>query len=452
VYCSIDKIDLAARVEGRTIAVQTDDRSRAEIERAPELSVLFAMARVLNARAQLADDGHHDAPVHYRVTGAPEFLAEAVAAAGGTLDLAHKAAPAEARVSTLADRAFSQLARRAAARTGSRDLAIALRMLEDQTTAAPPDVDDEIAYWTRVLELAALAGELLRAKYPGRWVQTDRALVPFGFQLDTGSAVIFPTNRAQRMIEHGDESLFKLLIAADETVSHPTDTAHGRLMPSLRARRDVQLDEVVWKPVLADDVPSDLPVIVCGIDGESTFGMVRREALAKQPESAFAEAIANLAAESVQCERLVLGDLELALVTGSFYASEKLLDRALMTSLHEELDAEVLVAATPARGQLLVAAATHDPTALAQFAQLARRRHDEAGGRAISPALLLVTKGRVAGYVRGPGDRPCSSGQDGAPSEGRRPNDAAERPSARADTVPGVTKRAGILRRLFGRK
>lgn len=423
-YCSLDKIDLAAQVDGKAIAVQTDHRGRGEIEAEPELSVLFAMARVLNARQQAAS-------VQYEIAAAPRFLAEAIAAAGG-----NDVAPSETRVGSIADAAFAQLARRAAARTGSRDLAIALRMLEDQTTAAPPARGDEAAYWTRVLELAALAGELLRAKYPGHWVQTDRAQVPFGFQLTTGHAVMFPTNRAQRVIEDGaGESLFKLLVAADETVHNPASTSDSRLMPSLRARRDVQLDEVVWKPVLADDVPSDLPIIVCGIDGESTFGMIRREALGRPAEAALAEAVANLAEESVEVEQLALGELDVALVTGSFYAAEKLLDRALMSELHEELEADLLVAATPARGQLLVAAATEDPTHLAQFTQLARRRHDEAGGRAISPAVLLVARGRVAGYVRGPGDH----------------DDKAERASTRAETQPG-TKRTGFLRRLFGRK
>jgi hypothetical protein len=447
VYCSIDKIDLVAQVDGKSIAVQTDHRARRDIEAEPELSTLFAMARVLNARQQLADDGQCDAAVHYKVASVPPpLLREALRAAGGVLEgkrIEKLGRASDAAVGALADRAFSALARRAAARVGSRDLAIALRMLEDQTVAAPPARDDEVAYWTRVLELAALAGELLRAKYPGQWVQTDRALVPFGFQLSTGSAVMFPTNRAQRVIEDGrDESLFKLLVAADETVHAPADATAGRLMPSLRARRDVQLDEVVWQPVLADEVPSDLPIIVCGIDGESTFGMIRREALAKPPESALAEALANLADEAVQSERLVLGELEVVIVSGSFYAAEKILDRELMTELHAELDAEVLVAATPARGQLLVAAATHDPTALAQFTQLARRRHDESGGRAISPAVLLVSGGRVAGYVRGPGDR----------DERAERAERIDRPSARADTVPGAPKRPGFLRRLLGRK
>jgi hypothetical protein len=441
VYCSIDKIDLAAKVDGRPIAVQTDHRARGDIEAEPELSSLFAMARVLNARTQLADDGHPGAAVHYVVADEPPlWLRDALAAAGGTLERAHRLEPlgpaSELAVGDIADRCFSRLAKRAAARVGSRDLAIALRMLEDQTVAAPPERGDEVAYWSRVLELAALAGELLRAKYPGHWVQTDRALVPFGFQLASAGAVMFPTNRAQRVIEDGrDETLFKLLIAADETVRHPTDASTGRLMPSLRARRDVQLDEVVWRPVLADQVPADLPIIVCGIDGESTFGMIRREALAKPPDLALAEALRNLAEEEVQCEQLSLGDLPIVIVSGSFYAAEKLLDREFMCSLHDALDAKLLVVATPARGELL-ASPVDDHHSLARFSALAHHRHDEAGGRAISRALLLVGDGRVTGYVRGPGET----------------DDRAETPTARADTVPGAPKRPSFLRRLLGRK
>src|SRR6266478_408065 len=91
VYCSIDKIDLAARVDGEPIAVQTDHRHRDEIEAEPELSVLFAMARIVNARSQLADDGHPSAAVHYVVTEEPPaLLREALTAAGGTIERADK--------------------------------------------------------------------------------------------------------------------------------------------------------------------------------------------------------------------------------------------------------------------------------------------------------------------------------------------------------------------------
>ena len=449
-YCSIDKIDMAARVDGTPIAIQTDHRDREQIEAEPELTALFAMARIVNARAQLAGDGHPHAAVHYVVSGEPPaVLREALAAAGAMIERADRDLVLEdlgpgsvPEVGAIADRCFVALARRAASRVGSRDLAIALRMLEDQTFANPPSRDtDEELYWSRVLELAALTGELLRAKYPGHWVQSDRALVPFGFQLTSASdsAVMFPTNRAQRVIDDGpDESLFKLLVAAEETMYRPTDVATGRLMPSLRHRRDVVLDEVVWRPVVSDDMaatPRDLPIVVCGIDGESTFGMLRREALPKPPEEALAEALANLADEDVQCDELGGGtETPILMVSGSFYAAEKLLDREFMRSLHRMLAADLLAASTPARGCLLVTAVIDEPAAIVRFANLARTRHDESGGRSISPASLRVSDGRVAGYVRGP--------------DHERPDTAP----IRADTAPAAPKRLGFFRRLLGRK
>jgi hypothetical protein len=449
VFCSIDRIDLVAQLDGKPIAVQTDHRACAAILAEPELSTLFAMARVLNAQTQLADDGHPGAAVHYVLADEPTaVLRAALAAVGGVLERADHVVrrlevlgPASAaRAGELADRSFVALARRVAARVGSRDLAIALRMLEDQTVTAPPERDDELGYWSRVLELAALAGELLRAKHPGRWVQTDRALVPFGFQLDAGeprgSLVLFPTNRAQRVIEDGrGETLFKLLVAADETVEHPSDPAHGRLMPSLRNPRDVELDEVVWRPVLADDADADLPIIVCGLDGESTFGMLRREALARPVDVAHAEALHNLAAETVESEPIEVGELPVMVVSGSFYAAEKLIDRAFMLGLHRALGCELLYAAAPSRGVLLAAPALTDVTGLARFAQLVRLRHDEGGSRAISPAVLLIKGGVAIAHVRG--DETGAGNETG---------------SSRADTVPNTPTRAGLLRRLLGRK
>ncbi|MEO8698842.1 MAG: hypothetical protein ABI867_02330 [Kofleriaceae bacterium] len=438
-YCSLDKIDLAAMVDGRQVAMQTDHRSADEIEAEPELSALFAMTRVLNARSHSADDTPNI--VHYIVsTEPPELLREALTAVGATLDRREAGTEplgeaSEERVGEIADRCFRKLALRAAARIGSRDLAIALRMLEDQTFADPPERTDEFAYWQRVLELAALTGELLRAKFPGRWVQTDRALVPFGFSLacGTGSTILFPTNRAQRVVEDGaDESLFKLLLAAEETLQRPPDAATGRLMPSLRDRRNVELDEIVWDALLPE-ATHELPVVVCGIDGESTFGMIRREALDRTAEEAMATALANLADETVVIEEMHADDLRLVVVSESFYAAEKLLDQALMTKLHALLGAEVLAAAVPARGLLLVASAI--PAQVARFAALVRARFDDAGGRAISPLVMLVEGGSVSGFV----------------AEPRRASSRADTGRIRADTAPEV-KVPGLLKRLLGRK
>jgi hypothetical protein len=433
VYCSIDKIDLLTA----HAAIQTDHRSCDEIAEEPELSALFAMARVLNARGHLAETGRGDAAVHYALTGdVPQHFEDALAAVGATLDcrgdrralgpVSHDA------IAAIADRAFSELARRAAHRIGTRDVAIALRMLEDQTFANPPQRDDEPEYWQRVLELAALAGELLRAKYPHAtgWVQTDRAMMPFGFGIDP-STIMFPTNRAQRVIEDGaDESLFKLLVAAEETMHDGKD---GRLMPSLRDRRGVELDEIVWHSLLAEAGPADLPIVVCGIDGESTFGMIRREAIGSLDE-AMQTALANLAAEPVDIEDARVGDLRLVVVSGSFYAAEKILDHALVQRMHDRLAADLLAVAVPTRGVSIFTTGALDAAQMARFAALVATRYDEAGGRAISPTILLLRDGRIAGFV-----------------DDERADRAGTAP-LRADTQRESEKKPGLLRRLFGKR
>ncbi|MGE3765963.1 MAG: hypothetical protein AB7L94_27155, partial [Kofleriaceae bacterium] len=291
----------------------------------------------------------------------------------------------------------------------------------------------------RVLELASLAGELLRAKHPdaGRWVHTDRAIVPFGFQVSTGDAagssatVIFPTNRAQRFVEDGgDESLFKLLLAAEEALASPPDAANGRLMPSLRARNTVETDEAIWRPLLTDHrANTELPIVVCGIDGENTFGMMRKEALGPSPDDAMARALENLADEPVDIEELHAEGMVILAVSGGFYAAEKLLDEAFMRSLHDELGAYMLAAATPARGLLLVTDAG-ESTHLSRFSQIAQLRYDDSGGRAISPAVMLVTDGKVTGCIT---------------------EERLDTNRLRADTEPSSPRR-GILKRLLGRK
>src|SRR5205823_14930341 len=114
-------------------------------------------------------------------------------------------------------------------------------------------------------------------------------------------------------------------------------------------------------------------VVVCGIDGESTFGMIRREALPKPAEQALEEALANLADEDVTYEKHAFGGRQLAVVSGSFYAAEKLLDPAFLQRRHRELSAPVLLAAAPARGELLLAPDDGDPALLARFRSEERR-------------------------------------------------------------------------------
>lgn len=431
-YSSLDKIDLLAERDGAPYAVQTDHRGPDEIEAEPELSVLFAMTRVHNARTHLARQGHANARVEYALpSDAPPLLREAVACTGGmfrvlgdpSTDLPsespqpspERASPEQAAL--LADRMFGELATRVLTRIGTSDLRSALRTLEAETTAEPPDRGwNEAGYFGRILELAAVCGELLRIGSGGRWVAHDQPLIPFGFRIDGDEGVVvFPTSRAQRVIDEGpDESLFALLRAADEAASGTV--THGRVMPSLRSRSRVPLDDIVWRPIL-DAAHEDLPIVAYGNDGETTFAFCTR-AQGLPVEALAEEALRNLRSEAVQVDPIEVQGFRLIVVSGGFYAAEKILDRVFLDTLHQRLSATLLAVAAPARGLMMVTSAVQEPERIATFAELVRSRFEEAASHAVSPAVMIVSGGEVVGFARVGESSPASEPTPTEPRSG----------------------------------
>ena len=85
-YVTLDRADLILQMkDGSKAILQTDHREIAEIERQPELSTLFALIRVLNGK-RMAEPGEPEPPVLYQgEQGLPEFVRQAVRAAGGVI-------------------------------------------------------------------------------------------------------------------------------------------------------------------------------------------------------------------------------------------------------------------------------------------------------------------------------------------------------------------------------
>jgi hypothetical protein len=414
VFASLTRIDIVAQ---GPIYYQTDHRPRAEIEAAPELSVLFALVRVCNAKRYKPAERP---VVIYAADDVPAFLEEAVAAAGGLLastgDLTGRApAPTSATVGELADRAFRGLAERVQRRLGADDATAALRALEAEILASTPTQDaDETRYWTCVLELSALTGELLRAAYPGTWVESEHPDLVFAFSRGPDNLALL-TNRAQRFIDDGDagESMF-LLVASAEELRIGGD-ADRKLMPSLRSRAEATEMKIVFQPLF--DHPAelvDIPVIAYGHDTATAFSLTRASG-GEDVAALHAEALRNLASQEAAVESTDVDGSTVLIVSGGYYAAEKLLDVAFMRTLHDRLG-ELIAAVVPRRG-LLVAAGFVDARSFAVLHEIAV--HESSGSRRISNVVLLVSDGAVVGVARA------------------------------SDAPP--PKKSGWLRRLFGR-
>lgn len=221
-FNSLDRIDIELKPDatGRRHFLQTDHRTRVELEAEPELTTLFAVIRVLNPMRVRGDDEPVPIVSYSVVEPPPQCLMDAVAAAGGRLieDVAiHDPIPV-ARVPALHDvitSAMSGLVRATMAEHGVSFDVDGLKALERALSAIPMSVDEDASvYWGAVLKLGAFAGELIRASNGGRWEATGSGSLPISLitSFRGGEATVNPLGKAIKRFDQGeDESVVTLV-------------------------------------------------------------------------------------------------------------------------------------------------------------------------------------------------------------------------------------------------
>ncbi|MFC1610137.1 hypothetical protein ACFL6C_04215 [Myxococcota bacterium] len=186
-YSSLDRIDIVAeQPDGTQFSVQTDHRSAEEIESEPDLSIIFTLIRILNPlrMGEMAVGG-----VDYIFQAPPpDFLQQAVASAGAVLKVDKQPVPytgPELEVTVLANQSLAALANDVAKERGLPFTEEGLAELEAEIAEDIPDQEeDEVGYWTTVIQLGAFCGEVIRAAVGGSWIVPEMAMssLPFVFQ------------------------------------------------------------------------------------------------------------------------------------------------------------------------------------------------------------------------------------------------------------------------------
>jgi len=214
VWARVDKIDrIRPQPGGGAIVLVEDERNAAAMARIPSLSIVIAVARILDARRVLELRYRGVGEIRYAAASSPPlFLVDAITRAGAHVTdragerVALLAAPAA--VSSIVDLAFAELAHHVRISVGQATMAGALRLTEERRRKAPLEIDaNPAAYWTSVFELAAMAGELSRSR-GGRWIEIPETPVPFAIRLTTGE-LAKPAKLAQRIVA-GQEAVESL--------------------------------------------------------------------------------------------------------------------------------------------------------------------------------------------------------------------------------------------------
>ena len=252
------------------------------------------------------------------------------------------------------------------------------------------------AHWASVLEIAAVAADVVRSRYQGTWVHSAGAgVVPFGFRVESGATLMLAARAARFVGGESSQSLIALLDVLDDLLANK---ATGPVLPSLRPRDEVTRGRLVARPLLDDPDASDVPMVAYGHDTPSAFGVMRDDGSARDLEQLHLDALKNLAGQEVQIQPLELAGVTLSIVGGNFYAAEKLLDVAFMQTMHRT-HGRLLAAMVPCRAHLLVTSAlpVEPLRAFTVLGAVADRLRKE--GAPISTTILLVEDGRVVGRV-----------------------------------------------------
>jgi hypothetical protein len=436
-FSSLDRLDMRIASAQGIRCIQTDHRPAAEIQQQEELSILFALTRVL---------GPLSARVTHEVVYActeppPEFLRRTVASAGGKLQVQKgpvlvyegSLAPPE----ELADDAFRRLAHRVLRERNAPLDESVLEALQRELMPVPDSENDEPLYWTRVAELAAVTGELLRAKFGGRWVVASRtATIPFAFRLGTeGSSSYLLSNvvgRAERFLESGarDNPLRLLSTAEDQEIPAP---APNPVFPMLKAAEWPGRDTVACRPLVTwQDPRAAIPWITYGEVLPSSFGLILKGSpQAKDPDALHARALESLKTVTIRGTEIDQQAYKLLSVLGPRYAAEKVLDVDFMRPLHEQLASPSLLAGIPRQGALFVMSSRVRPPYLKLFHSLCETQYSHAETEPICPTPLLIEEGRISGFLWA------------------RPDGALKLVRAGG---PGTARLRGLFRRLFGGK
>lgn len=212
-FASLDRVDIVTRgTDGRMQYVQTDHRTTEEVEREPELSILFALVRVLTPKRMASTDAPDPVVIYAAQSQPPAFLQQAIHAAGGRVMVGSEIQPTlEARetppLEEIIAAAFPNLAHAVAVAHGvaltPKGLAEAERALAQ--VAGDPD-ENEIGYWSAVMKLGSFGGEVIRACNGGHWLTVESGSLPFALSTNFrgAQATINPLGKAIKRFANGE--------------------------------------------------------------------------------------------------------------------------------------------------------------------------------------------------------------------------------------------------------
>ncbi|VTS05895.1 hypothetical protein [Tuwongella immobilis] len=225
-YTSLDRIDIVTQgPDGRHRFIQTDHRSPEEIEQEPELSVLYALIRILNPRRATLEGVEDPIVVYHTQHPLPRYMRQTIRSAGGELMLNSEIEPwnegdVALDMDAILESTMESLAEWLRETYHLTPDVAGLSKLEHLLAERSPNSEsDEVNYWASVIYLGCYTGELIRKGIGGQWITCDSGTLPIALETTFREepATVNPLGKAIKRFDNGpDDSpvgLVKMLLS-----------------------------------------------------------------------------------------------------------------------------------------------------------------------------------------------------------------------------------------------
>ena len=389
-------------------AVLIDERTPERISNTPELSVLVALLRIAHARSQAR--GPRPGDVIFEFTEIPpDFLVSVILSVGARIRLkadslasappAAQAIHRDVEARDLAQRVDESF--RAFADTVTSELGLsyleALETLEQKRSKFVGGVLS-IDYCHFMLALAALAGEVVRESVGGSWRVEEDGGIPFVTGDDDEKRNYFIKIVERRFWDESDHCVLPAVF----TVISPPNISKGLLLPCFKRSDWPGHEHCIRLTTAFEELPAELCAVLAR-DTETAIGYPYAEGLSKEQLDEMAEeAFNNLCALEVEIVYREEPGKQRAVVRGSAFAAEKILDRSFIQEFCERWGTDTLYAAVPCRGTLILASSSDEGgvAGMVQACQGDYANSKDAGIDLFSELAFELRNGQIVGVAQ----------------------------------------------------
>jgi hypothetical protein len=192
----------------------------------------------------------------------------------------------------------------------------------------------------------------------------------------------------------------KLLAEKNSGPAELDEEVAEKLMPALQPHDWKEKDKCIWKNIL--DQGEDLPLLSVGQDLPETFEPLPQTANnSEHAELFFKAALKNIQKVEVPVNEVDLKEFKLVVVTGNYYAAEKIFDKIFMHAIQKQQNWPMLAVAVPRKGTLYAIDGVSPPEIMRKFLLIAAMKFNEQeASKPLASTVFIVQDGEIRGVIQ----------------------------------------------------